>query len=115
MKNQRAVLRIGEPFRDRSIKLLDERIKVGIDIQQAYRFGMEPKLSPRHDLTKLFKRAEATRKGDKPVGNLHHHGFSFMHGSNDSQLADILTSDLAGQKRAGNNADDLSSPALYGL
>ena len=115
VKDQTAILRIGELFGYRAIELLDERIKVGIDIQQSDRLCVKAELSPRHDLTEFFKGSESAGQGDESVGNLDHHGLSFMHRANDPQFADIRPSDLTGQKSVGNDPDDLSAPVLYGL
>jgi hypothetical protein len=78
-QQQAAVLGLHEAFGDAALHHLDQRLVIGLHIEQADGLAVEAELGPGEDLEELLEGAQPARQGDETVGQLGHAGLAGVH------------------------------------
>ena len=109
------MLRADELLGHAEVELLEQRIKIAVDIQDSTWLSMESQLAPSDDLAKFVQRAVPAGQRDEGIGQLGHPCLTLMHGGDDVKCCDAVVCDLSVRERFRNDANDLSASFHGGI
>ena len=109
IEQQPAIFLVDKSIRDGTAELLQQRVVVALNVEQAARFAVDAELRPGDRFEKFFECPVAAGQGNEGVGQIGHACFALVHRADHVQLCESAVSDLTCHQRVRDYPDGFAA------